>query len=104
MGDFAPFEEKMQAEGLGEAAIAAFRNSYESLVSGASGMIPEADITPAAGLPYFKNVVTADAPDTALLAKTVVLKLNGGLGTSMGLDYAKSLLLVKASCDVPARN
>ena len=28
-------------------------------------------------------------------AKTVVLKLNGGLGTSMGLDYAKSLLLVK---------
>jgi UTP--glucose-1-phosphate uridylyltransferase len=30
-----------------------------------------------------------------LLAKTAVLKLNGGLGTSMGLEKAKSLLVVK---------
>jgi UTP--glucose-1-phosphate uridylyltransferase len=30
-----------------------------------------------------------------LLAQTAVLKLNGGLGTSMGLEKAKSLLLVK---------
>lgn len=29
------------------------------------------------------------------LPETVVLKLNGGLGTSMGLDKAKSLLPVK---------
>lgn len=29
------------------------------------------------------------------LMETVVLKLNGGLGTSMGLDKAKSLLPVK---------
>jgi len=35
------------------------------------------------------------APDTSLLASTVVLKLNGGLGTGMGLDKAKSLLTVK---------
>jgi UTP--glucose-1-phosphate uridylyltransferase/phosphoglucomutase len=31
----------------------------------------------------------------ALLAQTCVLKLNGGLGTSMGLEKAKSLLTVK---------
>ena len=31
----------------------------------------------------------------ALLSKTAVLKLNGGLGTSMGLEKAKSLLEVK---------
>lgn len=30
-----------------------------------------------------------------LLEKTAVLKLNGGLGTSMGLEKAKSLLPVK---------
>ena len=34
-------------------------------------------------------------PSQALLAKTAVLKLNGGLGTSMGLEKAKSLLEVK---------
>jgi UTP--glucose-1-phosphate uridylyltransferase len=31
----------------------------------------------------------------ALLSATAVLKLNGGLGTSMGLEKAKSLLPVK---------
>ncbi len=30
-----------------------------------------------------------------LLSQTAVLKLNGGLGTSMGLEKAKSLLVVK---------
>lgn len=30
-----------------------------------------------------------------MLSKTAVLKLNGGLGTSMGLEKAKSLLTVK---------
>jgi hypothetical protein len=34
-------------------------------------------------------------PLQGLLAKTAVLKLNGGLGTSMGLAKAKSLLVVK---------
>ena len=38
-------------------------------------------------------------PDTStsadLLGATAVLKLNGGLGTSMGLEKAKSLLTVK---------
>ena len=29
------------------------------------------------------------------LARTVIIKLNGGLGTSMGLDRAKTLLPVR---------
>ena len=39
---FAPFERKMKAEGLDESCIRAFENSYNMLVSGESGMIPEA--------------------------------------------------------------
>lgn len=96
-GDFAPFEAKMRADGLGDAAVAAFKNSYEALCSGATGMIPESDLTPAAAVPVLADVAPAVGADAALLAKTVVLKLNGGLGTSMGLDYAKSLLLVKGA-------
>ena len=38
---------------------------------------------------------TCDSVVQTLLAKTAVLKLNGGLGTSMGLEKAKSLLTVK---------
>jgi hypothetical protein len=87
----------MRAEGLSESAIAAFGHSYMELVSGASGMISESDIAPASGLPFLesdiKGVIT---PNPALLQEAVVLKLNGGLGTSMGLDKAKSLLEVKS--------
>jgi UDP-N-acetylglucosamine pyrophosphorylase len=36
-------------------------------------------------------------PNTSLLGSTIVLKLNGGLGTGMGLDKAKSLLKVKGN-------
>jgi UDP-N-acetylglucosamine pyrophosphorylase len=91
-----PLQAKMQAEGISEAAIAAFGYSYAELVSGASGMIKESDISAVSSLPDLdndiRNKVSADA---SLLQQTVVLKLNGGLGTSMGLDKAKSLLEVK---------
>lgn len=89
-------QEKMQAEGISEAAIAAFRHSYTELVSGSSGMIREADISAVASLPDLdEDIRNGGTFDANLLQQTVVLKLNGGLGTSMGLDKAKSLLEVK---------
>lgn len=93
---FAPFEAKMRAEGLSDAAIAAFRHSYAALVSGATGLIAEADISPVETLPDLEaDIRPSVQADPSLLKSTVVLKLNGGLGTSMGLDKAKSLLTVK---------
>ena len=83
----------MEAAGISPSAISAFESTFSSLVSGASGMIPETTISPVPEL--VKSEDFKDAPDTALLASTVVLKLNGGLGTGMGLDKAKSLLKVK---------
>ncbi|KAJ0396037.1 hypothetical protein P43SY_008311 [Pythium insidiosum] len=98
-GNFAPFRAKMQAAGLSEAAIKAFEFSYESLMSGETGMIAEDSINAADNLPYLEgksgSIRDSIKADTALLKETVVLKLNGGLGTSMGLDKAKSLLNVK---------
>ncbi len=86
----------MRKEKLSDAAIASFKNSYLALVSGASGIIAESDITPAAGLPNLdKDLKPKIKVNPELLKETVVLKLNGGLGTSMGLDKAKSLLPVK---------
>lgn len=56
-------------------------------------MIPESAIEPATGV-LTTEEITAKV-DKAYLAETVVCKLNGGLGTGMGLDKAKSLLKVK---------
>ncbi|KAL0584753.1 hypothetical protein ABG067_005491 [Albugo candida] len=98
-GNFAPFRAKMENEGLSEAAIKAFEHSYQALVSGDSGMITENSISSVETLDYLEGkpgcIRESIVADSKLLKETVVLKLNGGLGTSMGLDKAKSLLTVK---------
>jgi UTP--glucose-1-phosphate uridylyltransferase len=93
---FAPFREKMQAAGLSDSAIRAFRGSYTALLAGETGMIPEASIAPATNLPLADSL-PRPSPDSAstLLKQAVLIKLNGGLGTGMGLEKAKSLLTVR---------
>lgn len=98
MTQFAAFEEKMRAKGLSDAAVAAFKHNYEQLVAGVTGLVPEVDIQAAQYLPDLRTLPQAEAHSVKdLLQKTAVLKLNGGLGTSMGLEKAKSLLVVKDS-------
>jgi len=86
------YAEKMGAMGLDESAMAAFQYNLEVLVSGKSTMIPESAIGPVEGLPSLDDIKVE--PDPSLLQRTLMLKLNGGLGTGMGLDKAKSLLPV----------
>ena len=79
-----------------EAAIRAFERNYQALLRDESGLIPEGSIKPCEDLPQLSDFSSASADyDPSLLAQTVVIKLNGGLGTSMGLQKAKSLLPVK---------
>ncbi len=94
--DFSAIEEKMQGVGLSRAAIDAFRHSVHVLTSNESMLIAEDEIAPAEGVEDWENLVAQTAPaDAAMLQQTVVVKLNGGLGTSMGLQKAKSLLEIK---------
>ena len=90
---FFDMQTKMEAEGIATSAISAFESTFTALASGATGMIPESTIAPVPDLD--KSAEFQITADTALLKQTVMLKLNGGLGTGMGLDKAKSLLKVK---------
>jgi UTP--glucose-1-phosphate uridylyltransferase len=93
---FAPFADRMQTAGLPELFIHTFAHYYEQLVSGVTGLIPEVEIEPIASLPDAEQFSEELAKrGEAVLGKTAVIKLNGGLGTSMGLEAAKSLLTVK---------
>jgi UTP--glucose-1-phosphate uridylyltransferase len=85
--------DKMRAEGLGDAAVQSFARQYERLRAGETGTLAEADITPVDALPDAEDLT--EEADAALLDQAVVIKLNGGLGTSMGMTKAKSLLEVK---------
>ena len=98
MADFAPFAKRMQADRQPKVFIDTFAHYYEQLVAGETGMIPESAIRPVKFLP---DVAAFPAKQVLLgkkmMGKTAVIKLNGGLGTSMGLARAKSLLPVKGS-------
>jgi len=82
---------KMRREGVPDAAIATFEHYYRQLEAGESGLLPEDALGPVRELPDADALPDAEAP----LDEAVVIKLNGGLGTSMGMSRAKSLLEVK---------
>jgi UTP--glucose-1-phosphate uridylyltransferase len=86
-------KEKMDNEGVPDAAIATFEHYYEQLVAGESGMLPDDDLDQLSDVPSYDDL--AGEEDRDALDKAVVIKLNGGLGTSMGMEQAKSLLEVK---------
>src|SRR3954453_3757295 len=87
--------EKMRSEGVAEPAIRAFEHYYRQLEAGETGLMPEASIEPVTDLPALDELPQdADAEHDAL-QHAIVLRLNGGLGTSMGLSRAKSLLEAK---------
>jgi UTP--glucose-1-phosphate uridylyltransferase len=85
--------EKMRAEGLGEAAVETFRHYYGLLQQGETGTLPESELEPVDEIPDFSQLPDEDPGEA--LDQAIVLKLNGGLGTSMGMTKAKSLLEVK---------
>jgi len=93
---FAPFEEKMLQAGRKDLEIQKFRYYYNQLLEGYTGLIQEADILPVEKLQN-SETFSSKLAETGQknLSKVVLLKLNGGLGTSMGMNKTKSLLHVK---------
>jgi UTP--glucose-1-phosphate uridylyltransferase len=82
-------EEKMREAGQPEEAIRSFRSAYERLVSGESAMLPSADLEPAGDVDVFDQLPDANPQ---VLDHVAVIKLNGGLATTMGLRSPKSLV------------
>ena len=89
----APFEAAMRRAGMPEAAVAAFGLHLERYLEGDTGTLGRDEIEPVADLPDAERFEGGAAEET--LSRAVVIKLNGGLGTSMGLERAKSLIKVR---------
>ncbi|MDA0159471.1 UTP--glucose-1-phosphate uridylyltransferase [Solirubrobacter ginsenosidimutans] len=87
--------EKMRSEGVAEAAIRAFEHYYRQLEAGETGLMPEASIEPVTDPVEFDELPSDPGAERDALQKAIVLRLNGGLGTSMGLSRAKSVLEAK---------
>jgi UTP--glucose-1-phosphate uridylyltransferase len=87
--------EKMRRAGIADSAVDAFRHYYTRLVEGDPGMLPESELEPVEELPDVEALPVDGGLASEAIGQTLVLKLNGGLGTTMGMTRAKSLLEAK---------
>jgi UTP--glucose-1-phosphate uridylyltransferase len=88
-------QEKMAAAKIAQPAIDVFSAYYRQVEQGVTGFIPEDSIEPLTDPDLLSDVPVDDEQAAAALGSTVIIKLNGGLGTSMGMEQAKSLLPVR---------
>ena len=91
------FEAKMRQAGLPREIIDTFGDYYRQLVQGESGLISDAEIQPVAeeDIPAFEALADYGPAGVRARPRSVMIVLNGGLGTTMGLTRAKSLMRVK---------
>src|SRR5579864_1703727 len=83
-------EEKMRGAGQPEEAIAAFRRAYERVDAGESAFLRSEELEPVSDVPALDDVPEVDPREA--LEHVAVIKLNGGLATTMGLRHPKSLI------------
>ncbi len=83
--------ERMRRAGSAEHAIVTFERCYERLREGDRGLVPEGDIEPIGQISDLDHGPDADGE----LRRVAIVRLNGGLATSMAARAAKGLLDVK---------
>lgn len=85
---------KAESGGAHPIELAALRRRLKQLAEPSAGQLPSDSIEPVPDLPHLEDLPQPADP-RSVLDRLVVLKLNGGLGTSMGLSGPKSTLEVK---------
>lgn len=91
------FISKMEKKKLHATVIDTFEYYYKKVVTGETGLIYGRDIMPVSSdeVEAAENIKEYANAGRKALKQAIMIKLNGGLGTSMGLTRAKSLLEVK---------
>lgn len=85
----------MTEANLPQLYIDVFLSQYATMVANETSTLREASIQPIASIAALAADPDFSSTGIAALEQTVVIKLNGGLGTGMGLEQTKSLLLAK---------
>ena len=95
---FEEFATKMRSAHQSQLAIDIFGYYYRQLLAGATGYIDRQEALRVPALPSYEELSNRyEAAGERALERAVILKLNGGLGTSMGMSGPKSLLPVKGN-------
>ncbi|UCD79769.1 MAG: UTP--glucose-1-phosphate uridylyltransferase [Desulfobacterales bacterium] len=87
----------MKSDGLPSLVIDTFTYYYGKVLEGDTGLVYDRDIRPVGSteIEAYSNLISYGRTGIDVLPQTVRIILNGGLGTSMGLKGAKSLIEIK---------
>ncbi|MBC7631022.1 UTP--glucose-1-phosphate uridylyltransferase [Aeromicrobium sp.] len=96
MGGLEQAQQRMTEADVPQRAIDVFSDFYAQLERGATGMVPESEVDPLDDVDHVNDLEIGEQQCRDAASVTAVIKPNGGLGTSMGLDKAKTLLPVRA--------
>jgi len=91
------FQAKMKADGLAPVVRDTFAHYYRQVCTGETGLISDREIRPIHPdeMILYEDLGEFAANGRAVAHQAMMIRLNGGLGTSMGLTGPKSLLPVK---------
>jgi UTP--glucose-1-phosphate uridylyltransferase len=85
--------DRMRADGAAPPVLAAFARRFAQLHDPDAGLLPGDTLQPVEDVPAIDEL--DGRAGAAILDRLAVIRLNGGLGTSMGLRAPKSLIEVK---------
>jgi len=85
-------EARMRAAGVSDTGVRAFARLYELFAGGEGGVLASAELEPVSAVQSLEDL---DDGAGDALEHTVLIRLNGGLGTTMGLSGPKSLVEVR---------
>lgn len=92
-------QQKMRSAGVPEVAIDVFSRFYGIVSEGQESFVRENTIDPLVDVHFLDEIEGSTEMEPSIshtaIGKTAIIKLNGGLGTSMGMEHAKSLLKVR---------
>ena len=83
----------MQENNLSESSIKLFSYYYTKLLNSDYGILKDREIFPIDNLKNYLDI--KENSNNSYIKELALIKLNGGLGTSMGLGKAKSLIKIK---------
>ena len=97
MNMFRPFALKMESQSLPPIVINLFKCYFSQLVYGSQGKLNKKEILPLdkSELQDLDSIYEHQEEGAEAISELAVIKLNGGLGTSMGMETAKSLIKVR---------
>ena len=93
--NLADIRARLEADRAPRLVIDSFLANVRRWRDGNLGAIPGRTLCPLGPLPRMEDLDELDPAGEEAILRTVLFKLNGGLGTGMGLDKAKSLIVAR---------